>query len=140
MRLNLSIFLSRQYAVFLVVGGVAALLHWASRIALSFWLPFEVAVFLSYFIGLVTAFLLNRQYVFPRTNLALRVQVQRFILVNLIAMPIVWITAVALYDVFWWVTDNWVREAVSHGLAVTVPAITSFIAYKFFAFTDYQAD
>lgn len=130
----MNMFLSRQYVRFLLVGGSAAVLHWLARIWLSQQMIFEWAVVLSYFVGLLVAFVLNRLYVFPETTLPLSTQIRRFFVVNLITMPLVWITAIGLYQVFYFIPSEWWRESLAHGVAVAIPAISSFVAYKLFAF------
>ena len=128
------IFFSLQYIRFLLVGGTAAALHWLTRIGLSQHMMFESAVVLSYFVGLLAAFVLNRYYVFPATTLPVKVQIRRFFIVNLITMPLVWITAIGLYEGFFFIPSEWWRESLAHGVAVAIPAVSSFVAYKLFAF------
>lgn len=129
------IFFTPQYVRFLAVGGVAALLHWLARIFLSLHLPYVWSVVISYFAGLSVAFVLNKIYVFPNSLLPLDRQLNRFFLVNVITMPLVWLTAIALERFLGSLIFNTeLRQALAHGVAVTIPAVSSFIAYKFFAF------
>ena len=57
-------FASRQFVAFLVTGGIAALVNFGSRIVLNHWMPFPVAVVVAYLLGMVTAFVLARAFVF----------------------------------------------------------------------------
>ena len=113
---------------------MAALLHWLSRIWFSTFLEFEVAVFLSYFVGLIVAFVLNKVYVFPKSTVDTSAQIRRFIVVNTITLPLVWLTSLFLVKTLTFIVDMQLREAVAHGIAVALPAISSFVAYKLFAF------
>ena len=127
-------FFTVQYGKFLLVGGSAAGLHWLARIGLGGLMSYEWSVILSYFVGLLVAFALNSYYVFPESQLSIKTQVSRFLVVNLCTMPAVWLVAIGLNHQLTFISDIWWRESVSHGVAVSIPAISSFIAYKLFAF------
>ena len=83
-------FLTKQFLGFLVVGGLAALLHWLARILLSVWLPFSTAVIIAYIVGMVVAFLLNSFFVFPKSQKARHAQARDFVWINLSFFPVVW--------------------------------------------------
>ena len=59
---------SRQFMMFLLVGGVAALANFLSRILYSHWLDFTPAIVLAYITGMVTAFVLSRMFVFKEST------------------------------------------------------------------------
>ena len=130
----MSIFLTGQFRLFLFVGGAAALAHWLARIAATPILGYEHSVFFSYFVGLAVAFLLNKTFVFPTTRLAMRTQLTRFLVVNFVTMPLVWGTAIGLENFLSFISDDWWRQSIAHGVAVSIPAFSSFLAYKYFAF------
>lgn len=61
-------FLSRQFILFLVTGGTAALVNFGSRIVYNQWVSFSIAIVLAYLTGMVTAFVLARWLVFKQAN------------------------------------------------------------------------
>src|SRR5688572_13004165 len=77
---------TRRFAGFLVAGGIAALANFGSRIAISLWLPYVPAIVLAYGVGMLTAFVLNRAFVFTDAATGLRHQVLWFAAVNLLAV------------------------------------------------------
>jgi len=121
---------------FLVVGGLAALLHWLSRLLLSVWLPFSSAVIIAYGIGMLVAFLLNSFFVFPKSKKTRRIQARDFVLVNLSFLPLVWLTSIHV--------NNWLKiigmmrhsEELAHAIAIPLPMLATFLIYKFFTFKE----
>ena len=79
----ISHFFTKQFLGFLLVGGVAALLHWLSRIMLSNWMSFSSAVVIAYLFGMLTAFILNSFFVFPKSDKPKIKQARDFIFTNL---------------------------------------------------------
>lgn len=129
-------FLSRQFLLFLAVGGTAAFLHWLSRIILSHWFSFSWAVILAYGVGMAVAFTLNSLLVFPGSIKPRHRQARDFCVVNLAFFPFVWAAAIAVERLLGSLGITLFREALAHGVAVSIPMFATFLAYKFFAFKD----
>ena len=129
-------FLTKQFLGFLVVGGLAALLHWLARILLSVWLPFSTAVIIAYIVGMVVAFLLNSFFVFPKSEKARHTQARDFVWINLLFFPVVWFFSLQI--------DSWLKtigmvshsEELAHAIAIPLPMFATFLIYKFFAFKE----
>ena len=83
--------MTTEFLKFLVTGGLAALANLASRYALNLIMPFEAAVVIAYLIGMTTAYMLARRFVFQRSGRPIGSEVRRFILVNLVALILVWV-------------------------------------------------
>jgi putative flippase GtrA len=124
-----------QFVRFLLVGGFAAALNFGSRIVLSFWLPFAAAVVLAYLIGLVTAFLLNRRFVFTDATNRLHHQMFWFVAVNAIALAqTLLVSLVVLRYVLPALGISWHAEEIAHAFGVVTPIATSFLGHKHFSF------
>lgn len=129
-------FITKQFLVFLLVGGFAALLNWLARIYLSTWLPFSSAIIIAYCIGMSVAFTLNHFFVFPTSTKATRTQARDFILVNLSLFPLVWFVSI--------VVNHWLNvigiinysKELAHAIAISSPMIFTFLFYKFVAFQE----
>ena len=127
--------ISRRFARFLIAGGVAALANFGSRIGLSHWMAYVPSIIIAYVIGMVTAFVLNRLFVFSTTTNTLRSQVWWFTMVNLAAVLQTLVISVALSDyVFPVVGLLRHRETIAHGFGVVAPTITSYIGHKHLSF------
>lgn len=127
-------FLSRQFVVFLAVGGTAAAVNWLARWLFRHWTSYGVAVALAYGCGFVAGFLLSRRYVFPGSSRPVSVQAREVLLVNLAWFPVVWITSLLLApQLLHWGAGHW-SEGIAHGIATGLPAFGSFLIYKLHTF------
>jgi putative flippase GtrA len=129
-------FLTLQFVGFLAVGCTAASINWASRYAMSTWVPFYWAVLLAYLIGMFTAFVLNRIFVFPTSSVPIRAQVSRFVIINIAFIPLVWGGALLLVDLLELLGARTHVEEVAHAIALSLPMLVTFLLYKFFAFSN----
>lgn len=127
---------AKEFSSFLVVGGLAAVVNWFSRIAISAQgVSFEIAIVIAYLLGMITAYLLSRMFVFEKSGRSLSSEIWRFMLVNLFALVVVWIVSVGL--------ESWLLPAigwtlrpaeVAHGVGVLSPAFTSYLGHRYFTF------
>jgi putative flippase GtrA len=122
---------SEQFTRFVLAGGVAALANFASRFAFSLAFDYAVAIVLAYGVGMLTAFLLMRRFVFHAHGRDLAAQAVKFILVNLLAVAQTLVVSLALAR---WVLPalgvDWQVEAIAHAIGVAVPVFTSFLLHR----------
>jgi energy-coupling factor transport system substrate-specific component len=85
---------------------------------------------------MAAAFMLFRRFVFPGSSQPLERQIKLFILVNLAGFLQVWsISIVLVYHLF--PASGFVgalAEPVGHGVAIGVPAISSYLGHRFLTF------
>ena len=128
-------FLSRQFIVFLITGGTAALLNFGSRILFNIWFGFSLSVVLAYLIGMITAFFLARIFVFKTGEQALGKSMIFFALVNVVAIAQTWGISVGLvYYIFPVLGVTTFAPELAHGIGVAVPVFTSYIGHKKWSF------
>lgn len=132
--------LTAQFLRFLVVGGAAAVANWVARLVLSRWLSFGWAVVAAYAIGMLAAFLLNRHYVFPRSTRPVALQARDFVVINAVSFPVVWIASISLDVGLRALGMTRFTQELAHAVAVALPAVVSFLLYKFVAFRDVEPD
>lgn len=123
--------LSRQFFLFLLAGGTAALANFGSRIALGLVMDYVPAIVLAYCIGMLTAFVLNRAFVFANPETRLHHQALWFIAINLAAL--LQTLAVSLLFARWVFPAagmNFHPETVAHAIGVAVPVVTSYVGHK----------
>jgi len=125
----------RQFLLFLVAGGIAAVANFLSRIALSELMAYVPAIVLAYCVGMLTAFLLNRTFVFTAPSNSMRSQVGWFVSVNLLAVAqTVLISLLLARWLFPSVGFDFHAETVAHAIGVIVPVFTSFIGHRLLTF------
>lgn len=131
---------SRQFLLFLLVGGTAAAAQWLSRFAFGAVMPYAAAVACAYVVGMVVAFLLNRRFVFPAAGPDLRQQFLRFVAVNALAFVLVWAVAMVIGDILLpRFMDKAVAHAVGHGIGIMSPVVLSYVLHKRFTFKQRDA-
>lgn len=124
-----------QFLKFLVTGGIAALVNLLSRYALNHVMSFEAAVVVAYLLGMATAYLLARRFVFDASGRSVASEVRRFVLVNLVALGFVWAISVGLARiVFPAIGFTWHADDIAHLIGVLAPAVTSYIGHRFYTF------
>ena len=133
-------FLSKQFAVFLLVGGFAAFVNFTSRIGFSVFLPYPVAIVAAYVVGMITAYVLNRWIVFASTA-AVWSEPARFVLVNVLAVLQTFAISLLLnYIVLPWLGVAVYREEIAHACGVCVPVFTSYLGHKYWTFGKTRAE
>lgn len=127
--------MNRQFLLFVLTGGLAAGVNFFSRIFLSSWLRYSLAIIIAYILGMTTAFLLNKLFVFRKADNALHSQIFWFSVVNVVALLQTLAISLLLADyIFPRLQFYWHPETVAHAIGVAFPVITSFIGHKKLSF------
>ncbi len=126
---------SKQFMLFLLTGGTAALVNFGSRILYNQWLDFALAIILAYLTGMITAFVLARAFVFQGSSQTLHQSALRFVLVNLVAVLQTWLISMGLahYGLPALGVERFVPE-LAHAVGVVVPVFTSYFGHKHWSF------
>lgn len=126
---------SSPFVRFVISGGIAAAINILSRIAFSQFLPFSAAIVLAFLVGMTTAFILMKQFVFEESGNSTGNEYVRFGLVNLVALLQVWLVSIVLAR---WllpaINYNWHVDTTAHVVGVLSPVLTSYVAHKSFTF------
>jgi putative flippase GtrA len=127
----------RQLVGFLLSGGVAAIVNVLSRILLNRWMPYSAAIVVAYILGMSTAFLLNRLFVFRNAGNALHHQIFWFTMVNIAAvLQTLAVSLILAKLVFPRMNFVWHADLVAHSIGVAVPVLTSFVGHKKLSFRE----
>lgn len=128
-------FMSRQFLVFLLTGGLAAAVNFGSRILYNQWCDFSMAVILAYLTGMITAFVLARMFVFKQSSQSMQRSALYFTLVNLVAVIQTWLISMglALYLLPMLGITHFSRE-IAHAIGVAAPVFTSYLGHKRWSF------
>jgi putative flippase GtrA len=129
--------LSRPFARFVFSGGVAAAANILSRIALSQAMDYTIAIVVAYLIGMTTAYVLMKLFVFEQSGRAMTQEYIRFGLVNLVALAQVWLVSVVLASfVFPASGFEFHADTIAHVIGVLSPTATSYFMHKHFTFSE----
>ena len=128
-------FFSRQFLVFLVTGGIAALVNFFSRIFFNLYWSFSSSVILAYLAGMSTAFVLAKLFVFKQSTQSIHRSAVIFALVNVVAAAQTWGISMGLdYYILpkLGVTDF--APEIAHAAGVLFPVFTSYLGHKRWSF------
>jgi putative flippase GtrA len=136
------LFVSRQFLVFLLVGGTAALVNFLSgallRLYSTSYSAYLASVTIGFGLGTAVSFVLNRVFTFRASGEALAGQALRF---SIVALGSVVISIVVASLVLWaWelagrvVLTHPQLESLGHLSAIAVNTVYNFLAMKFFTF------
>jgi putative flippase GtrA len=125
----------RQFLLFVLTGGAAALVNVISRVGLSLGVRFELAVLAAYAVGMVTAYILARRYVFTDSGQSIRRSFAAFALVNLFAVLQTWLVSIGLRHLLLPIIGAVALvDLIGHGVGVIVPVFTSYLGHKHVSF------
>ncbi|MSP53978.1 MAG: GtrA family protein [Gammaproteobacteria bacterium] len=123
--------LNKEFVKFVFSGGLAAGANFFSRMLFSLVFNYPVSIVLAYLVGMTTAYLLFKFFVFQKGENSTQKQIGYFIFINLLAIILILITSLLCYkfvfsrleNVFW-------RESLSHLVGITVTTLSSYLGHK----------
>lgn len=132
---SIAAYLHSPFLRFVISGGIAAAVNILSRVALSQIMSYGSAIVIAYVIGMTTAYVLMKLFVFDVSGKTVTQEYVRFILVNLVSLAQVWLVSVGLADwLFPAIEFHWHAETIAHIIGVISPVVTSYTAHKYFTF------
>lgn len=130
-------FFSKQFIIFVLTGGIAALANFVSRILLNQYLSFSSSVIIAYVVGMVVAYILFRTLVFDTKQLSLKKSVSFFCVVNALGILQTYLISMVLYYwMFPYVSFNYHPDTFAHLIGIMIPAFTSFVGHKYLTFNN----
>jgi putative flippase GtrA len=128
-------FYSRQFISFLITGGIAATVNFLSRIFFNQYFSFSTSVLLAYLMGMVTAFILAKLFVFKASTQSIRRSALLFFFVNILAVAQTWLISMSLnfYILPALGFEKYVAEIAS-AVGIAFPVFTSYLGHKRWSF------
>ncbi|WP_313951618.1 GtrA family protein [Accumulibacter sp.] len=128
-------FASRQFVLFLLTGGTAAAVNFASRIFYGRWLDYSTSIIVAYLTGMVTAFVLARLFVFTESSQGWHRSALIFTLVNILAVVQTWAISMGLaYHVLPSIGVTRFSREIAHAVGIAFPVFTSYLGHKHWSF------
>ena len=125
----------KEFFQFLMVGGFSAGVNFISRIGFSELVTYRYAIILAYLVGMITAFLLSKHYVFEKSGRSFNDELLDFTIVNIFAVIQVWLISVGLAEYFFpYINFDIYPEEVAHLIGLGIPVISSYFGHKYFSF------
>lgn len=106
-----------------------------SRYGFQQFSSYEMALVGANTVGVLSAFFLNRWFVFKPGNTAIAGELTRFTLVNLGGIALSWATAVFLYrHAFPAIGFSWHPDLMAHAVGIAVPVVPNYLAHRHWTF------
>ncbi|MFP4147308.1 MAG: GtrA family protein [Halorhodospira sp.] len=129
-------FFSQQFVLFLLTGGIAAVVNFGSRILYNLFMGYSAAIVAAYITGMITAYVLARLFVFRSPQVRTVRSAAWFTLVNIAAVAQTWAVSVALaYYLLPAAGMEAFREEIAHAFGIAVPVFSSFLGHKYLSFS-----
>ena len=126
---------SRNFLVFVLIGGFSSVVNVTARILIDRFVSYELAITLAFVIGVTSAFLLNRLFVFKPIPTAVGGQFFRFLVVNLATLvQVIALSALFARLIFPATGMRYHPYTIAHGIGLVSPLFTSYWAHKHFTF------
>lgn len=120
---------------FVLVSGIAAAANFGARVLFSLWVSYAVAVVLAFFVGLTSAFVLNRRFVFRESTNPLHRQASWFVAVNLFALAQTLFFSLLLAEIVLpYLGLGWHTKEIAHAIGIVAPLFTSYLGHKHLTF------
>tara|TARA_B100000886_G_scaffold338406_1_gene301150 strand:+ start:467 stop:913 length:447 start_codon:yes stop_codon:yes gene_type:complete len=129
-------YFSKQFIKFVFAGCFAALSNFSIRIIFFNFLKFSsiISFIGAYIISLFIAFILYQNLVFPYSDIPKTKQGIRFLLINFSFLPFALFAFDFLTKLFMKAEFEKFSEPIAHIFVLGLPALITFLLYKFFAF------
>jgi len=126
---------SHQFIAFALVGLASTIFNLASRYGFELFFTYEFSLIGANAVGVISAFLMNRWFVFRSTDSQLLTELTRFVAVNLVGIAVAWGVAVLLYrQVFPALAVTWHPDLLAHAIGIAVPVLPNYFAHKVWTF------
>lgn len=134
------LYFQKEFIVFILCGGTSSIFNLLARAWLGQFVPYSVSIVLSYFVGMVIAFTLNKALVFRQDRsreCPIVLVFAKFALVNGFSMAQTLLISLAFREiVFPGMQMLFYPDGMAHFIGLASTAFTSFLGHKFFTFRD----
>lgn len=126
---------NKQFISFIFLNGLAAIANFSSRIIFSSVVSYSYAIILAYGVGMVTAYLLCRFFIFRPAVNRTHIQIFYFTIVNVFALLQTLIISLLFAHYLLRDLDNQsLQEAIGHFIGLCAPVVTSYFGHKYITF------
>jgi putative flippase GtrA len=134
----LLLYFSEQFLRFVFAGGMGAGINITARVIFRNYLQigYELSYIFAYLIGFFSILFLYKKFVFPFSDLPVRSQIQRFIVINISFAPLSAILFIIFTKLFNFLEFQEFSELLAHAISIASPAAITFLLYKFLAFKN----
>lgn len=124
-----------QFIIFVLLNGFAAIINFLSRILFSHFVNYPTAIVLAYIVGMCTAYLLCKMFVFESIQNKVTKQILYFVLINAFALlQTLLISILFAKYILHFLHHTSLQEAIGHFIGLCAPVISSYFGHKYITF------
>ena len=128
-------YLSKLFIAFIFAGGLAATVNLLSGVFFRQYVSYSTSIFMAFPVGLLTAYLLNRLFIFGRGMHQPSKEIFYFVTINLFALILTYVVSYMLYrQIFPSINFTFYDAEISHALGIITPVFSSFLGHKYITF------
>jgi len=128
-------YFSREFIAFFVCNTFAAGVNFGSRLLFSVAVRYEIAIVLAYCCGILTAFTLNKFFVFDAKRGKTGKQLLGFVIVNILGLAQTLLFSLLFRNfIFPQIGFTFYPDEVAHFIGIAIPVFTSFLGHKYISF------
>jgi putative flippase GtrA len=129
-------FKASEFGLFLLLNGIAALVNFLSRIGFGLFMSYFWSIIAAYVLGMITAYLLCRFFLFQSTQNSTKQEIIYFIFVNLVGVAQTVIVSIVLnkYVLNHFIANSFICMETAHLVGICFPAISSYFGHKYITF------
>ena len=127
--------IKKKFLSFILSGGIAALINIISRVIISKFLAYEYAIIIAYIIGMITAYILVKNFVFINKGISNIKSIPAIVNVNFFALVQTWVASIILRNHFlplFNINNN--KDIYAHIIGVCIPIFSSYYGHKHITF------
>ena len=123
------------FAGFVLVGLMSTACNLGSRYVFQVFAGYEVALAVANVVGVLSAFLMNRWFVFKPGDATVWAELSKFTLINVAGIVVSWMVSVLLFrQVLPALGFGWHPDLVAHAIGISVPVIPNYFAHRYWTF------
>lgn len=128
-------YFSAEFLKFLICNGFAAGVNFCSRILINYFTGYLFSVIIAYGFGMLTAFSLNKFFVFKGSGHNTSRQFTGFFIVNMIALiQTVFFSILFKTYIFPYLGFSFYPDEIAHFIGLSIPIFSSYLGHKYFSF------
>jgi len=128
-------FCTQHFIKFTLIGGFAALVNFSSRIILNYYMSYSNSIITAYLFGMITAFSLNKLFLFKKATTKTTIQVIWFSIINILAvLQTLFVSLLFAKLLLPTMGFHFHIKETAHAIGIAIPIFTSYLGHKYFTF------
>jgi putative flippase GtrA len=127
--------MQKQFFLYILVGSFSGVISFCFRVLVNRWVSFSIAIILAYLVGMITAFILAKLFIFKKSQQPLHRTIIIYSVINLLGLlQTLFITLGLAYYILPAMGINSHAREIAHFIGLVSPVYISYLGHKKFSF------